>query len=97
MDEQDLTDFARLHNLFCMRPLRMETVHEGFHYLYTLRFGVADRVRSLSRVHGERLFAQDMLAGVRSFLHPFRMQMVRKRKVHRIDLGIGKESFVGAE
>ena len=75
--------------------LRMEAVHERFHYLET---GVVGRgVRQaprLGRREPDRFFTQDVLARLDRPQRPRDMKMVGKWDVDGVDFGVGKEIFV---
>ena len=50
----------------------------------------------LGRVEGQRLLAEDVLAGVGRGHHPGLVQLVGQRDVDRVDLGVGQDLVVAA-
>ena len=54
-----------------------------------------DHALGLGRGQGQRLLAQDVLAGLGGRDRPLRVEVVGQRDVDRVDLGIGEQRLVG--
>jgi hypothetical protein len=74
--------------------LRVKAHHEGFHDM-PLPGHPAQPFR-IRRIHADRLLAQHMLAGVHRRDSPLDMQVVGKRVVDGVDIGIGQKLLIGA-
>ena len=55
-----------------------------------------DQVLGLGRVHGERLFAEHMLAGFERLDRPRHMKVIGQRVVHHIELRVLDQRLIGA-
>ena len=94
LNQVNPADPAGLHEFDQLCRLRMQPIHEAFHQEDIMRTRGLDDRGSFGRVHAERLFAQNMLARLRSLDRPFGMRRVRCRDIDRVHLGIGEQGFV---
>ena len=74
----------------------MVAIHERLHQPDAgVRAGLDHPLR-VGRGHGQRLLAQDVLAGPSRGERPLGMEVVRQRDVDDIDVGVGEERLVRA-
>ena len=95
MDGAHLADLAGAHDLPHTLPLGMHPVHERFHDEDPGPLRVADGAFRLLGVKGEGLLAQDVLPGVSRLAHPFRVQVIGQRDVHRLHRAVFQKLLVG--
>ena len=78
-------------------PRRMVAVHERLHEHGRRRPRRPSTIRSrVGGRHGQRLLAQDVLAGPSRGDRPLGVEVVRQRDVDRVDVGVGEERLVRA-
>jgi len=76
--------------------LRMAPVHVGFHEEDIVFPRSLQHLDGLVVMHAHRLFAEDMLLGLRGAEGPFPVVRMRRGDVDDIDIGVGQESLIGA-
>lgn len=74
----------------------METVHERLHQLHPGLLRGRRHLEAVSRIEGERLFAENMLSRSDCVDHPIPMQAVREWDIERVDIGVVNQVFVRA-
>ena len=78
------------------RGAGMVRPHEAVHEFDLLRPAIVHDRPGLRGGRGERLLAQDVLAGVGGFAGPFGVQGVGERDVDGVDVSIGEQRLVAA-
>ena len=76
------------------QPRGVEAVHERLHEAHSCGIAGGDHALGLGRGHGQRLLAQDVLAGPGRRHRPLRVEVVRQRDVDGVDVGIGEQCLV---
>src|SRR5579862_4640465 len=93
MDEADFANGAGSDQRFGLNAQRIVTEIVG-HAADAVGFlGQRDELRGFARVHGQRLFAQDVLAGAEEFGGLFKVDVVGRADMHGGDFGIGGNFF----
>ena len=87
-------DPAGRHQRGHRHPRRMEAVHERLHQPHAFGGAGVDHPLRVGRGHGQRLLAQDVLAGTGRGDRPLGVEMVGQRDVHDVDVRVGEERLV---
>ncbi|MNC41758.1 hypothetical protein D3C75_905360 [compost metagenome] len=95
-DGPQIADLAAGDNLLHFGNPRVMPVHIGFGQVHARLTAGFHHLCRLPAVQGNRLFAQHMLAGFCRPDYPFPVQMVRKRNIYRINVGIGQQFLIAA-
>ena len=90
-------DPAGVNNLPNASRAHMMRPHESIHEPNFFGAAVTHQIGRFLRRRRQRLFAEDVLAGIGCLLRPLDMQGIRQRQVDGINLGVGEQVFVPAK
>ena len=97
LDEPDLADATRTHELAHPMPLRVITHHERLYHATPAAVARRDDRLRLYRVQRDRLLAQHVLARLECPDRPFDVQVIGQRVIDRIDVRVVEQRLVAAE
>ena len=95
-DRAQFADAAFVEQFAETKPLRIAADHEGFADLDSGARANGEQSLCLRDGEAERLLAENMLARLGGLDRPGNVQMIGKRIVDGVDVGVGKKLFVGA-
>ena len=96
VDEPQLADSARRHDLFHLGMLRMKAVHERFRQRNAMPLEGIDDALRLEGIAREGLLAQGRDARRRALDAPFGVHAVGQRNIHRVNIAVREQGFVAA-